>query len=428
MRGWLAAWRNWCINAVEFAGQERSLNQSRLYADYRPQPNSMGHGWREGRRMASTDNILRRVPPHNFEAEQSVLGGILVAPRDGNDVVDVQRQVLAEVTAITDADDLYRESHRDIFRVMLDLAQRKQPIDAVTLGDGLHVRGKLATIGGPAYIAELAACVPTAASVAHYARIVREKAVLRATEIASAAYDTQLNVRDFVVEAKARLSNIARQPMGESEIPLCDAIRSVVESTERGELAGIPSGFAGLDKHLAGGGFSRSTLNIIGATTSVGKTALITNIAVKVSRGGVLFLSIEMKREEIIRRMLADLGLVDFADISGRRPAKPDQRERERIALAASRLNEMSIEILHRRSLTPGDVRREARLALSKFDGKLGLIIIDYLQLMNPDEPQKITQLRACVDYQGTQNHRKRVRCSRLVTQSTQPRRREIRE
>jgi replicative DNA helicase len=344
--------------------------------------------------MASTDDILRRVPPHNLEAEQSVLDAVFIAPRDGDDVIDVQWRVLADITAVMDADDLYRESHREIFRVMLDLAQRKQPIDAVTLGDGLRTRGKLEAVGGPVYICELAECVPAAASVGYYARIVREKSVLRAiastaTEIAAAAYDSPLHVRDFVAEAESRLSAIARQPMGESEIPLRDAIRNVIEGTERGELIGVPSGFAMLDKHLTDGGFGRSTLNIIGATTSVGKTALITNIAVRVSRGGVLFLSIEMKREEIIRRMLADLGLVDFADMSGRRPAKPNQREREGMAHAENRLNGMSIEILHLRTLTPADVRREARLALSKFDGKLDLIIIDCLQLMNSNEPQK---------------------------------------
>jgi replicative DNA helicase len=244
------------------------------------------------------------------------------------------------------------------------------------------------------YIAELAACVPTAASVAHYARIVREKAVLRilastASEIASTAYDSPADVRAFVTEAEARLSSIARQPMGEPEISLHAAIASVVDSTERGELAGIPTGFAVLDKDLAGGGFGRGTLNVLGATPSVGKTALATNIAVRRQRGGVLFLSIEMSRTEIIRRMIADLGLVDFAAISRRRPAKPAETEQERISNTASRLDGMSIEILERRSLTPADVRREARLVLPKFDGRLDLIVIDYLQLMNPDERER---------------------------------------
>ena len=211
--------------------------------------------------MSVADDILRRVPPQNLEAEQSVLGAVLIAPRDGVDVVEEQHRVLAEVTAVMSADDLYRESHREIFRVMLDLAQRKAPIDAITLSDGLRARSRLEAIGGPAYIAELAACVPTAANVAHYARIVREKSVLRmaastATEIASAAYDSPVDVRAFVIEAEGRFGDIARQPTGEMEVPLPSAIESVVENTERGELAGISTGFDALDKALAAGGFA----------------------------------------------------------------------------------------------------------------------------------------------------------------------------
>jgi replicative DNA helicase len=323
-----------------------------------------------------------------------VLGAVLIAPRGGTDVVEEQRRVLAEVTAVIGADDFYRESHREIFRAMLELAGRRAPADAITLGDALRAHGRLEAIGGHPYIAELAACVPTAANVVHYARIVREKAVLRAlataaSEIASTAYDSPADVRAFVTEAEARLSSIARQPMGEAEVPLHAAIESVVENTERGELAGIATGFDALDKALAGGGFSRGSLNLVGATTSVGKTAFATNIAVRRPRGGVLFLSVEMSRDEIIRRMIADLGLIDFADISGRRPAVPNERERERIADAARRLSAMPIEILYRRGLTPGNVRREARLVLPKFDGKLDLIVVDYLQLMNPDQREK---------------------------------------
>lgn len=350
--------------------------------------------------MAAIDNILRRVPPQNLEAEQSVLGGILLAGvfRDENPdpkvVLEAQSRVLGQAQAFLRAEDFYGERHREIFRCIVELHQRNVAADAITVTDALRARQKLDAIGGPSYFAELATCVPTTANIAHYARIVREKAVLRllastATEIASSAYDAPADVRTFAAEAEARLATIARQPMGEPEISLHTAIANVVEITERGELAGIPAGFGDLDKALAGGGFSRGTLSVLAATTSVGKTALAANIAVRRPRGGVLFLSVEMSREEIIRRMIADLGLVDFARIARRRPAVPDETERERIAEAAHRLGGMPLEILHRRGLRPADVRREARLALSKFDGKLDLLIIDYLQLMNPDEREK---------------------------------------
>ena len=157
---------------------------------------------------ASSDDILRRVPPQNLEAEQSVLGAILL----DNDAINHALEVL-------NPDDFYRESHREIFRAMTELSDRSQPVDAITLTDALRTRGKLEAIGGPAYIAELAACVPTAANVAHYARIVREKAVLRslastATEIASSAYDAPARRRR--VSRRGRASRFSRSPSAAS--------------------------------------------------------------------------------------------------------------------------------------------------------------------------------------------------------------------
>src|SRR5260370_25889067 len=138
------------------------------------------------------DDILRRVPPQNLEAEQSVLGAILLE----NEAINQVLEILVE-------DDFYRETHRAIFRAMVDLSDHNQPVDAITLTESLRNRGSLEQIGGAGYIAELAAIVPTAANVAHYAKIVREKAVLRslatiATDIASSAYDAPSAVDEFL--------------------------------------------------------------------------------------------------------------------------------------------------------------------------------------------------------------------------------------
>ena len=132
---------------------------------------------------AQTDDVLRRVPPQNIEAEQSVLGAVLL-----------ENEAINQALEILTADDFYRETHREIFRAMMELSDHNQPVDAITLTDALRTKSLLEQIGGPAYIAELADAVPTAANVAHYARIVREKAVLRslatiATDIASSASD-----------------------------------------------------------------------------------------------------------------------------------------------------------------------------------------------------------------------------------------------
>jgi replicative DNA helicase len=147
----------------------------------------------------SSDDILKRVPPQNLEAEQSVLGAILL----DNDAINHSLEILSD-------DDFYRESHRQIFRAMAELTDHSQPVDAITLTDALRTRGVLEQIGGPAYIAELASIVPTAANVAHYARIVHDKAVLRslgsiATDIASSSYEAPADVDGFLDEAEHRI-------------------------------------------------------------------------------------------------------------------------------------------------------------------------------------------------------------------------------
>lgn len=341
-------------------------------------------------------DLLRRVPPQNIEAEQSVLGAVLIAPRADEDVVATQAKVLAHATALISPEDFYAERHQEIFRAMVALAEAKSPIDAITLTDALKGRNVIEAVGGPGYIAELAAVVPTAASVGFYARIVREKSVLRslatqATEIASLAYDAggAADVAGLLADAEARITSVARSGLGDPEPPLDQAMRDLLVSVERGELAGVPTGFASLDRALTAGGLSRGSLNIIGATTSVGKTSLATNIAIGAQRGGTLFLSCEMTREEMIRRMIGTVGLVDWSRIARRRPPLPDAEESQKIATAVEQILSTPLNVLYRRRLTPAEVRRAARLALPEFDGKLDLIVVDYLQLMDPDVPQK---------------------------------------
>ncbi len=159
----------------------------------------------EGEVAAQTDDVLRRVPPQNIEAEQSVLGAILL-----------QNEAIDQALEIVTADDFYRETHREIFRAMMSLSDHSQPVDAITLTDALRTKGILEQVGGPAYVAELADTVPTAANVAHYARIVREKAVLRslatiATDIASSAYEANANVDEFLNTAEHRIFEISER-------------------------------------------------------------------------------------------------------------------------------------------------------------------------------------------------------------------------
>jgi replicative DNA helicase len=343
----------------------------------------------------SADDLLRRVPPQNIEAEQSVLGALLIVPARGEDLVQSQAQVLSEVATVVCPEDFYRESHREIFRAMLDLSQRRLPIDAVLMTDRLRSTGTLESVGGPGYIAELAAAVPTAANIAYYASIVRKKSVLRAlasaaTEIASNAYESPHEVRECVAAAEARMSAVARMPIGEEEPDLRGAMAELLADIEGGRLAGVPSGFPELDRCLTAGGFSRGGLYTIAAPTSGGKTAIALNMAIRGSRaGGTLFLSCEMNRDELLRRLIADLGSVDWAWIAQRRPPQPNNDEAKRIAQEMERLCAMKLDIRYRRRLTPAEIRRESLLARARFEGKLDLIIVDYLQLLDPDTPQK---------------------------------------
>jgi len=196
-------------------------------------------------------DILRRVPPQNLEAEESVLGAILL-----------ENEAINQAVETLSADDFYREAHRTLFRAMVELSDRNQPVDAITLTDALRAKGKLEEVGGPAYIAELAIRVPTAANVAHYARIVREKAVLRslasvATDIASGAYDGQSNVDEFLDEAEHRVFEISERrikPAFHSMQELTrDSLKLIEKLYERKELVtGVPTGFTDLDRITAG--------------------------------------------------------------------------------------------------------------------------------------------------------------------------------
>jgi replicative DNA helicase len=335
---------------------------------------------------AAADDILRRVPPQNLEAEQSVLGAILL----DNEAVNQALEILS-------AEDFYRESHREIFRAMAELTDKTQPVDAITLTDALRTRGALESIGGPAYIAELASCVPTAANVAHYARIVREKAVLRslasiATEIASAAYDAPSNVDEFLDEAEHRIFEISERRIRPSFHSMSELTRDSLKMIERlyetKELVtGVPTGFIDLDRITAG--FQPSDLIIIAARPSMGKTALALNIAAYAAleadpRIGVAFFSLEMSKEQLVLRLLCAEARVDS---SKARAGYLSERDFPRLAQAAARLSEAPIFIDDSSDLSPIALKAKCRRLKRERSVNLGLIIVDYMQLMRAARP-----------------------------------------
>jgi replicative DNA helicase len=335
---------------------------------------------------AATNDILTRIPPQNLEAEQSVLGAILL----DNDAINQTLEILS-------ADDFYREAHREIFRAMVTLVDRNQPVDAITLTESLRTSNVLEAIGGAGYIAELAALVPTAANVAHYARIVREKAVLRSlasatTEIASGAYDAPTDVDQYLDEAEHRIFEISERRIRQSFHTMPEVTRASIALLERlyerKELVtGVPTGFSDLDRLTAG--LQPNELIVLAARPSMGKTALALNLATYAAMEadppvGVAFFSLEMSKEQLALRMLCAEARVDSAKA---RAGFLGERDFPKLAQAASRLSEAPIYIDDNSDTSPLVLKAKCRRLMRERNSRLGLIIVDYLQLMRSARP-----------------------------------------
>ena len=336
-----------------------------------------------------TEDILRRIPPQNIEAEQSVLGAVLLE----NDALNQALEILAPEA-------FYRESHQEIFRAMITLGERGQPVDAITLTEALRGKGVLEAVGGPAYIAELAAFVPSAANVAHYARIVREKSVLRslsavATEIASRAYEGTDEVDEFLDEAEHRIFEISERRIKPAfhtmHVLSRDSLKLIEQLYERRELVtGVPTGFIDLDRITAG--LQPSDLVIFAARPGMGKTALALNVAAYAAiearpRLAVAFFSLEMSKEQLVLRMLCSEARVDGAKA---RAGFLSERDFPRLAQAAARLSEAPIYIDDSSDLSAITLKAKCRRLFrerANSDAKLGLVIVDYLQLMRSSRP-----------------------------------------
>lgn len=328
-----------------------------------------------------SDGLLTRVPPQNLEAEQSVLGAVLL----DNECMDL-------FVGWLPPDAFYRDAHRDIYRAMLELSDAREPIDAITLANRLRGGGKLEAIGGAEYIAELSNTVPTAAHAAHYARIVFEKSMLRnvaatAAAVASEAYDTPADVPEFLDDAARRISQVtdtsARIEVVDSSFAVKRALMLAEAAYERGgQVTGLPTGLIDLDKLTAG--LHSGDLTVIAARPSRGKTALGINICADVCYNtgkNALFFSLEMSKEQLGARLLcgeARLNLLNF------RSGFLSQKDFPLLAKATTAIAEAKGRLLinDESSLTPLAVKAIARREHRKH--QLSLIVIDYIGLMSP--------------------------------------------
>ena len=330
-----------------------------------------------------------KVPPHDIVAEESILGGILIADTALDRVLE----------AIGEAD-FYRESHRTIFRAMLSLSEKREPIDLITLTDSLRGRGELQDIGGATYLAELVDRVPSAANIANYARIVREKAVMRSllrvsTAISERCYGGQGDIEAFLDEAERLIFDVsekrARPAFTKVGDMVMDTIRTIEQLYEHEDLvSGVPTGFLDLDRITAG--LQPSNLVIIAARPGMGKTSFALNIAQHVAsqqKMAVGVYSFEMTQQEINLRLLCSEARVELAKV---RTGYLGERDFPRLAMAAARLAEAPIFIDDTPVQNVLELRARARRL--KREADVGLIITDPLQFIE-GRPGRDRQNRA---------------------------------
>jgi len=319
-----------------------------------------------------------RLPPHNHEAEQALLSGILI-----------DADALGKVLEIINPDDFYRETHRKIFESMLSLYERNEPTDLLTVGDELRKTSMLEAAGGMSYLATLVDQLPSAAHIASYARIVKEKAILRglisaATEIiAKGQGENADDIDRFVDDAEQIIFKISEKRIRQGFFPVKEivkdsfkAIESLYEKKEL--LTGVTTGFRDLDRLTCG--LQPADLIIVAGRPSMGKTAFALNIAENAAcekKVCVAIFSLEMSKEQLVQRMLCGLAKVDGSKLRGGFLRESDW---PKLTRAAGKLSESPIFIDDTPALSVLEMRAKAR-RLKKEKG-LGLIVVDYLQLM----------------------------------------------
>jgi replicative DNA helicase len=324
---------------------------------------------------------LERVPPNSIENEQCLLGSLLI-----------DKQAMLKVADSVLVDDFYRQAHSDIFQAMLDLYNNREPIDLTTLATRLQEKSQLESIGGRAYLITLTGAVPTAAHVTSYATTIQKKATLRrllaaASEITRLGYEEADEVDELLNRAEQALFGVSQKYQTNNFTPIQDALGTAFDRMEmlhreKGKLRGMPTGYPDLDSML--GGLQRSDLVILAARPSVGKTSLaldmarMTAIRHKTVTG---IFSLEMSKDQLVDRMICAEANVDLWKMrSGRLSDGGDNGDFSRIGHALGALSEAPIFIDDTANMSINEIRTKARRLQS--ERNLGLLIIDYLQLM----------------------------------------------
>ncbi|MDM8183847.1 replicative DNA helicase [Enterococcus cecorum] len=318
------------------------------------------------------------VPPQDIEAEQAVLGAIFL-----------DAEALVEAMAVIEPQDFYRRAHQIIFRSMIALNDRNENIDIITLKSQIESENTLEDVGGISYLTELSQVTPTASGVAHYAKIVKDKSTLReliqaATKIVKEGYSQEGSVEEIVEAAEKGILNVSEKRNSTGFQAIADVLNSTMEHIDRlsqqnEDITGLPTGYPELDKMTAG--LQPEELIILAARPAVGKTAFALNIAQNIGTRtdrSVAIFSLEMGAESLVNRMLCAEGTIEAGHL---RTGQLTEQEWHNLIMAMGSLSNTSIFIDDTPGIKVSEIRARCR-RLAQEKGNLGLILIDYLQLI----------------------------------------------
>ncbi|MFH1593400.1 MAG: replicative DNA helicase [Candidatus Omnitrophota bacterium] len=327
--------------------------------------------------MMPVKELIEKIPPQNNEAELAVLGSMLL-----------DKEAIAKCIEFLDQSYFYKEAHKKIYSAIVNLYDKNKGVDLVTLVEELRNKNALEWVGGSAYIASIASSIPTAANVDHYSKIVREKAILRnlistATQIVSESYDNMFSVDDLLDKAEKMVFEITAKKVGSNSASIKDIIKSSIETIDnlyqrKENITGVATGFHDFDVMTAG--LQKSDLIVVAGRPSMGKSALVCCMAEHVGiieKKPILFFSLEMSKEQLVQRMLCSHARVDAHKV---RTGFLSQSDWPKLVNAAGKLSESPIFIDDTPGLSILELRAKARRIRAKHD--IGLIIVDYLQLM----------------------------------------------
>jgi replicative DNA helicase len=321
--------------------------------------------------------MIDRLPPHSLEAEQSVLGAVLI-----------DRETIIEIAEFLRPEDFYRQAHGSVYRAMLELFERREPVDLVTVAESLERSEDLEQVGGRSYLSQLSNATPTAVHAVQYARIVERKAVLRnligaAGKIAGIGYEDPAEIQEAIDRAESELFQVSNRRITAGFNQLRDLLHEAYDRLDylhahRGELSGISSGFLDLDQLTTG--FQKSDLVVVAARPSVGKTSFALNVAEHAAvreKKTVGVFSLEMSKEQLVLRLLSSVANIDSKRL---RSGFLEELDFARIAPAMNDLSEAALYIDDTPNITAMELRTKARRLQA--ESGLDLVIVDYLQLM----------------------------------------------